>query len=146
MISYTVYLHIFCIKSNFSWYETIVCVFLFFLTAIGTFDIDKTNPNLISLTSYPTTFNSDQKNYFVTQVGVQNNLHCTNSGIPPTYFQVGASGACTGANCNGLLPSGQTMRYFRFQYLILQYCLIPRWLNSFCLNKMTNNLLFFLPT
>ncbi|KAM9440455.1 uroplakin-3b [Clarias gariepinus] len=83
-------------------------------SAIGTFDIDKTNPNLISLTSYPTTFNSDQKNYFVTQVGSQNNLHCTNSGIPPTYFQVGASGACTVANCNGLLPSGQTMSFKYF--------------------------------
>ncbi|KAF5899828.1 PRKR-interacting protein 1, partial [Clarias magur] len=83
-------------------------------SAKGTFDTDKIASDIASLTSYPTTFNPGQKNYFVTQVGLQNNLHCTNAALSPTYFQVGASGACTGSNCNGVLPSGSTMSFKYF--------------------------------
>lgn len=81
-----------------------------FLIATNTFDSDKILANFLSLSPYPTAFNSGQKNYFLTQVGPQNNFACTAPGTTPSYFQVGADGACSSPNCNGVLPQGSAMR------------------------------------
>ncbi|XP_062341523.1 uroplakin-3b [Osmerus eperlanus] len=80
---------------------------------ITNFDADKTNPDIVSLSPYPTAFSS--KNYFLTLVGVKMDFPC-----PPTsatgYFRVGAEGSCSTTNCNGELPVGSTAR---FKYLLI---------------------------
>lgn len=64
----------------------------------------------------------------MTNLGPQNAFTCppNSANTTPSYFPVGAEGACSTTNCNGALPEGSTMRYFRFLffYRILLNCLI----------------------
>ncbi|XP_031428656.1 uroplakin-3b [Clupea harengus] len=84
--------------------------------ATNTFDADKTNPDLLSLSPYPTAFTaSTSKNYYLTKVGLLKDFLCSSvSGM--TYFRVGSEGNCPTANCNGVLPDGSTVN---FKYLLL---------------------------
>ncbi|KAF7688825.1 uroplakin-3b [Silurus meridionalis] len=85
-------------------------------SAMSTFDSSKTNPSFISLSPYPTAFKPGQNNYSITKVGLQNSFVCSAAGTTPSYFLVGADGACNTANCNGVLPQGSTMS---FKYLLV---------------------------
>lgn len=89
--------------------------------ATDTFDADKTNPDLLSLSPYPTAFTaSTSKNYYLTKVGLLKDFLCSSvSGM--TYFRVGSEGNCPTANCNGVLPDGSTVKYgtlFHFVFVM----------------------------
>lgn len=81
-----------------------------FIIATSTFDNDKLIQSFVNFSPYPTAFNPNQKNYFVTSLGPQSSFTCSAPGTAPSYFLVGADGACNTPNCNGLLPEGSTMR------------------------------------
>lgn len=88
---------------------------LLFSPAIDSFEADKTNPDLLSLSPYPTAFTANaSKNYFLTKVGLLKDFLCpsASSGVSgSTYFRVGSEGSCATANCNGVLPDGSTIKY-----------------------------------
>ncbi|XP_066517199.1 uroplakin-3b [Hoplias malabaricus] len=85
---------------------------------VSNFDMDKTNPGFLSLSSYPSAFtDSSAKNYFLTKAGVQSDFPCSPAiSSIGNYFRVGADGVCSTTNCNGILPQGSTAR---FKYLLV---------------------------
>ncbi|XP_030648830.1 uroplakin-3b [Chanos chanos] len=85
-------------------------------SAASTFDADKTDPTILTLSPYPTAFNNGSKNYFLTKVGIQKDVNCSSS-PSNQYFRVGAEGDCSTANCNGVLPVGSTVK---FKYLLVE--------------------------
>lgn len=87
------------------------CVFFLFVIGTATFDSDKILQNFLSLSPYSSAFSSG-KNYFVTELGPQSAFTCppASASTTPSYFLVGAEGACSAINCNGALPEGSTMR------------------------------------
>ncbi|MCI4394563.1 hypothetical protein PGIGA_G00170230 [Pangasianodon gigas] len=86
-------------------------------SATNIFDSNKTSSSFVSSSPYPTAFKPGMLNYFVTQTGSQDSFRCPVSGTTTTsYFLVGAEGACSTTNCNGVLPEGSTMS---FKYLLI---------------------------
>ncbi|KAG5283950.1 hypothetical protein AALO_G00021330 [Alosa alosa] len=89
-------------------------------SSINNFDADQTNPDLLSLSPYPTAFTANgSKNYFLTKVGLLKDFLCSSAfarDSGSTYFRVGSEGSCTTTNCNGVLPDGSTVN---FKYLVL---------------------------
>ncbi|XP_072550049.1 uroplakin-3b [Salminus brasiliensis] len=85
-------------------------------TGVSKFDANKNRPDFLSLSPYPSAFTGNSPgNYFLTKVGVQNDFPC-----PPSasnYFRVGADGACSTTNCNGVLPEGSSPS---FKYLLIE--------------------------
>ncbi|XP_015222765.1 uroplakin-3b-like isoform X3 [Lepisosteus oculatus] len=82
---------------------------------VNNFDTDKVQPSfdIVSASPYPEAFQN--KNYYVTRLGVQNNFLCAElPGI--RYFRVGAEGNCSTPTCNGILPAGSTARV---KYLLI---------------------------
>ncbi|KAL2095022.1 hypothetical protein ACEWY4_009741 [Coilia grayii] len=85
-------------------------------SSISTFDADKRNSNVLSLSPYPSAFTTNtSKNYFVTKVGLLKDFLCPSTS-GRAYFRVGSEGNCPTANCNGVLPEGSTVN---FKYLLL---------------------------
>ncbi|MBN3325997.1 RASL2 protein, partial [Atractosteus spatula] len=82
---------------------------------VNNFDTDKVQPSfdIVSASPYPEAFQN--KNYYVTRLGVQNNFLCAElPGI--RYFRVGAEGNCSTPTCNGIVPAGSTARV---KYLLI---------------------------
>ncbi|KAI7813539.1 uroplakin-3b [Triplophysa rosa] len=84
-------------------------------SATSTFDADRTNSNILSLSPYPSAFGPLAKNYFLTKVGLLSTFPCSASS-DSLYFVVGADGNCTTVNCNGILPTGSVVR---FKYVLV---------------------------
>ncbi|KAF4073224.1 hypothetical protein AMELA_G00256400 [Ameiurus melas] len=91
-------------------------------TAKDTFDSDKTIPGFVNASPYPTAFSPGMKNYFMTQLNPQTDYPCPPYNTPTTFL-VGAEGTCTGANCNGILPTGSTMS-FKYVYVSVNNALV----------------------
>ncbi|KAI1903721.1 hypothetical protein AGOR_G00030140 [Albula goreensis] len=74
------------------------------------FESEKTSGDILSRSPYPDAFLDDMSpNFFITKVGVQNSFLCAD--LPGLrYFRVGAEGRCYSTNCNGVLPTGTTVR------------------------------------
>ncbi|KAJ8343025.1 hypothetical protein SKAU_G00329530 [Synaphobranchus kaupii] len=74
------------------------------------FESEKTSSDILSKSPYPDAFlDGASPNFFITRVGVLSSFLCAElPGI--RYFQVGAEGKCDTANCNGVLPTGATVR------------------------------------
>lgn len=102
-------------------------------SATSTFDADRTNSNILSLSPYPSAFNTAaSKNYFLTRVGPLSSFPC-NASSDALYFVVGADGNCGTVNCNGALPTGSTVG---FKYLLVNGSSIintTNWSNSITL-------------
>ncbi|KAJ8394736.1 hypothetical protein AAFF_G00043360 [Aldrovandia affinis] len=77
---------------------------------VQTFEEEETSDDILSKSPYPYAFqDSTSPNFFITKVGLQNTFPCIElPGI--RYFQVGADGRCDTTNCNGVLPTGATVR------------------------------------
>ncbi|XP_051532019.1 uroplakin-3b-like [Myxocyprinus asiaticus] len=85
-------------------------------SATSTFETDRINPNILSLSPYPAAFSGQlSKNYFLTKVGLKKDFPCS-AASDDLYFVVGADGNCTTTNCNGVLPVGSTVR---FKYVLV---------------------------
>ncbi|KAI1903720.1 hypothetical protein AGOR_G00030130 [Albula goreensis] len=85
-------------------------------SGISNFEADKTNSSILSQSPYPTAFSSPtSKNYYLTKVGPPDGFTCRT--VPDlSYFRVGSDGKCSEPNCNGILPTGSTVR---FKYALL---------------------------
>ncbi|XP_056602742.1 uroplakin-3b [Triplophysa dalaica] len=85
-------------------------------SATNTFDIDRTNIGILSLSPYPSAFGPQLKNYFLTKVGPLSDFPCDKSS-DSLYFVVGSAGNCTTVNCNGMLPNGSVVS---FKYVLVK--------------------------
>ncbi|KTG02204.1 hypothetical protein cypCar_00016580 [Cyprinus carpio] len=83
--------------------------------AIFDAQVNSSTPNILSLSPYPTAFNSSSNNFFLTRVGLLSDFPC-NQSSNDQYFVVGADGKCSGINCNGELPDGFSVC---FKYLLI---------------------------
>ncbi|XP_060768343.1 uroplakin-3b [Neoarius graeffei] len=80
-------------------------------SATSTFDEDKQSSGFLFDTPYKDAFGPGGKDYFLTNLGPQSDFPCPAPGTTPSYYLVGADGACSTTNCNGVLPEGSTVRF-----------------------------------
>ncbi|KAJ8394734.1 hypothetical protein AAFF_G00043340 [Aldrovandia affinis] len=79
---------------------------------VHNFDRDKVREasKILSASPYPDAFmGRAHKRYYITKLGFPRDFPCGQlPGI--RYFKVGADGNCTTTNCNGILPTGSSVR------------------------------------
>ncbi|XP_018597396.1 uroplakin-3a-like [Scleropages formosus] len=75
-----------------------------------TFDIEKSHPDVLSSSPYPSAFTGEKpKGFYITRLGPLWDYPCSPL-FRGRYFRVGDDGNCTLVNCNGILPPGSTVR------------------------------------
>ncbi|XP_061106211.1 uroplakin-3b-like isoform X2 [Conger conger] len=85
-------------------------IWLVVARGVQRFEGQKTSSGILSASPYPDAFlDGTSPNFFITRLGVQSSFLCAElPGI--RYFRVGSEGRCDTTNCNGVLPTGATIR------------------------------------